>query len=267
MKSLSNYIKKVNWDSHIHLFNASKPLISLYKPLINNCVGFADIEFNDIDSYNDHMVELYKKYIENNWNSSQILLATAPTPEEAIEVYKKFPDKIKGFGELKLYDEYRGVKINYKKISYARSICKFSEKNGNLPVYIHYSLISDDDVTHLKNLLKDYPSIPIVLCHCGIDNNVDNKLFAYYNTVNLMNEYSNLWADISYTALSFFNDNPFRILNMKTDRLLIGSDVTLKNFTSNHKNPEKHCDEIYKMIDDISSYCNFDLNLKRLFGI
>ena len=213
------------------------------------------------------MIELYDNYIKNNWDRSQILLATAPDPMECISIYEKFPKIIKGFGEIKLYDVYKEAEVDYKKISYIHKLCKYLQDNKlKMPIYVHYSLTNNDEVDRLKKLLKTYPSIPIVLCHCGMDRHVDNKSFAYGAVMDLMNKYYNLWTDISYVAMGFFNENPFKLSNMQKDRLLIGSDINVK-LLKHPLTPKEDCENIYKMIDNLSQYCSFDSNLKKLFEI
>lgn len=269
MISLYDYTKndmnKLDWDGHIHLFNSSQSLFDLYTPTYKNYIGFADIEFDKISKYRNKMIGLYEDYINNYYKSNQYLLATAPTAEEAISIYEKFPNIIKGFGELKLYNTYKGKEVDYKKISIARTVCSYSAKNKNLPVYIHYSLTNDREVERIDNLLKSFPTVPIVLCHCGMEDS--NKDFAYHAVVNLMCKYSNLWIDISYDAVDYFVNNPMKLSNLDLDRIIIGSDITLKNFGKNHKNPIKECDEICSNVNKLSKYINSDHNIKKLFQI
>jgi len=89
-------------------------------------------------------------------------LATSLNIEDIKKIYNQNPDKISGFGELKLYDTSRGEKINLKKISFAKDVCKFSESVGNLPVYIHFNIKNKSDVERFNNLLSNYPYTPIM---------------------------------------------------------------------------------------------------------
>lgn len=270
MISLKNYIKVINkfdWDGHIHLFNASQSIYDLYKPASKHLIGFADIEYDNIKLYEGKMIDLYKQYIDNHYNSSQLLLATAPTAKEAIEVYEKFPNVIKGFGELKLYNTFKGKEVKYKKISTAREICSYiSKQDKYLPVYIHYSLTNDNEVKRFDNLLKSYPNIPIVLCHCGME--IGYEDFAYHHVVDLMKKYSNLWVDISYyMAIIYFHTNPFKLYNLCLDRVILGSDFNIKMFGPNHPNPEITCMDIYQQIYQLTQYIDSDNNIKRLFKV
>lgn len=267
MISLSNYIKdihKFDWDGHIHLFNSSQSLLDIYSPKSNYLIGFPDIEYDNIEEYEGKMIDLYQNYIDNHYENNQILLATAPTSKECIEIYKKFPNIIKGFGELKLYDSYIDKDIPYKKISTAREVCAYSSKVGNLPVYIHYSLTNDKEVKRLDNLLRSYPNTPIILCHCGMDKS--NKDFAYYSVVDLMKKYSNIWIDISYDALDYFTLTPFKLYNLDLNRIILGTDINLKLFSPKHNSVEE-CNEIYSKIKELMKYINSNKNTKTLFNI
>lgn len=265
MISLKNYIinQNVAWDGHLHLFNDSQVILDLYNSQFKKCIGFADIEFDHIEDYDGKMVGMYNSYIENYYNDNQILLATAPTAKEAIEVYKEFPNIIKGFGELKLYDNYQGKEVPYKKIITAREVCAFSSKNNNLPVYIHYSLTNDSEVRQFNNLLKSYPTVPIVLCHCGMEEN--NKDFAYQHCVDLMKKYYNFWVDISYDAADYFVLNPMKLYNLDMGRIILGSDCTLKTFGQGHEDPKLECDENCNKVTTLSKYINSDFNIKKIF--
>lgn len=275
MKSLSSYLlypkstyiykKFNNIDGHIHLFN-HESIIDDSKLKYDNeykRAGFIDIEFDNIDKFN--FVENYSNYIKNHYDSNKdILLATATTIEDIKTIYIKFPNIIKGFGELKCYDEYRGKPVNYKQIKLVRQVCELSQKVGNLPVYVHWEINDKKDLNKIENVIKKYPSVPIILCHCCMNDN--NQEYAYNCCIKLMNMYSNVWIDISYTALNFFVNNPMRLYNLRLDRVFIGSDVNIKLFGPNH-DFEKEYNEICNKLIILDKYINSGSNLKKLFNI
>lgn len=275
MKPLSTYIsypkstyiykKFNNIDGHIHLFN-HESIIDDSKLNYNDNykrIGFIDIEFDNIDNYN--FVENYSNYIENHYNENRdILLASATTIDDIKSIYDKFPNIIKGFGELKCYDIYQDKRINYKQINLVRQVCKFSSKHNNLPVYIHWEINDEKDLRKIEKVIKDFPSVPMILCHCGM--NEHNQEYAYNNCIKLMNMYSNVWIDISYTALNFFINNPMRLYNLRLDRVFIGTDVNMKLFGPNH-NFEKEYNEICNKLIILDKYIDSGSNIKRLFGI
>lgn len=240
METLYEYIKKSNtyddkeWDGHIHLFNHKKPLPQLIDKFEKR-VGFMDIEYNDINNIN--VLDSYKNYIKNHWDKDkEILLATGITIEDIKDVYNKYPKIIKGFGELKCYDEYGELKnLPYKKIKFVRDVVEFSKKNGALPVYIHWEFTNPKDVEKFENVLKNYPSVPIVLCHMGM--NEYNRDFAYTESNRLQHIYTNLWLDISWDAADYFTNNPMLLNNFILDRVILGTDLNnmIFNKDSTHK--------------------------------
>ena len=265
MIDLGIYLRNVDWDGHMHLFNSSQSLFELYNPKSSKLIGFADIEFDHINDFDGKMIDIYDNYIKNHYNNNQILLATAPGSKEAIAIYEKFPNIIKGFGELKLYNKYRDKEIPYKKISIARDIAGYSSKNNNLPVYIHYSLTNTREANNLNNLLKSYPTVPIVLCHCGMESGFEDC--AFYYVVDLMKKYSNLWVDISYIALDYFISNYMKLYNLDLDRIILGSDINIKMFGKAHKDPCGDCELIMRNLRILYNIVNSDNNIKKLFQL
>lgn len=242
MKSIYDIISERNndkIDGHIHLFDKDNCLLQ-YKEFssllnsynINKFVGFVDIEPKYINSYNN-TVKLYDTFIKEYYNPNQhILLASSTNIDNLTDLYNKYSHIFKGFGEIKCYDTHKGVDINNKKVTYLKDICELSQTNNNIPVYIHYSLTSKRYIKLFENLLKQYPLVPIVLCHCGMENEKDlsikrehNNDFIYTVVCELMKKYPNLWLDISYVAADYFVENTFRLYNMDLDRVIIGTDL------------------------------------------
>lgn len=87
-------------------------------------VGMIDIEFDCLDQYED-IPGLFKKYMPECKNV-KYWLASGLTIEDIKKVYEEH-DNIVGFGELKLYDWFKDKPVYFKKISFAREVCKFSE--------------------------------------------------------------------------------------------------------------------------------------------
>jgi hypothetical protein len=269
MKSLVSYImrKDVVIDGHIHLFNWEESIVGKI-PHGNNpntkMVGFMDIEFDNIEKYNT--LRLYDEFIKNHYDPDfHILLATGTNIEDISEVYNKHKDIIRGFGELKCYDQYQGIPINYKKISLVRDVVKFSSKNGNLPVYVHWELNEKSDVVKFEKVLKDFPGVPIVLCHCGINEKYSE--YAYSAAQKLSRMYGNLWLDISYVAINFFYEKPWLLLQLPSDRIFIGSDLNNKSYGPNHNFDKdyKNMTDKLLLIDKYISRNSSTLNLKKLF--
>ena len=240
MKTIFEYILEEKndvipeWDGHEHLFNHKNPL-----PKNHNfeCrVGFMDIEYNDISNIN--VLDAYTNYIKNHYNKkTDILLATGLTIEDIKSIHEKYPDIIKGFGELKCYDSYQGVKVPYKKIRFVKSVVRYSSKLGSLPVYVHWELNNSTDVKKIEEVIKTYPSVPIVLCHLGM--NEDNRDIAFIEAIRLQKQYSNVWLDISWDAADYLLDNPMRLNNLDLNRVILGTDLNNKLFGDNHTKEDR----------------------------
>lgn len=245
-------------DGHIHLFSHR----GLCKDSAAGVrVGFIDIEYDHIKDYKD-VVALYDQYLPQLKND--IVLASGTDIETIKSIYKKHSDQIQGFGELKLYDSFKDEKLNYKKISLAREVVKFSsEQITILPVYIHYELTNHQEIKNLDKLLTDYPTVPVVLCHCGM--NEENKEFAYGTTKRLMSEHGNLWVDVSWAAGEFFAQNPMLLTQLDRDRVIWGSDFSPR--LKAHGYISATAEDILSWRDAISDYIDSDRNIKTLFGI
>ena len=261
MEPLINYISSpIKWDGHIHLFNHKS---SIARP--NGCskyVCFMDIEYDDLDNIN--VLESYKRFIDNDYNKyTDLLLATGVTIDDIKELYSKYSKIIRGFGELKCYDNYKGNKVPYKKIKLVRDVLKFSSQNGNLPVYVHWDLNDTNDLTKLSNAIKDYSSVPFVLCHFGLTDN--NSEFAIMAAAQLQREYGNVWLDMSYTAIDYFSNNLLKLSNFDYNRIIFGTDYNNKLFTNNHAENER--ESIIEKISDVINYTQIinQNNIKDLF--
>lgn len=252
METLYNYINNANvltdWDGHIHLFNHKNPIPKKFN--FKKCVGFMDIEY---DSKNINVLDSYTNYIENHWDKDkEILLATGITVEDIESVYEKYKDIISGFGELKCYDVYKGEKVPYKKIQFVKQVVSFSKKCGNLPVYIHWELNTVKDVEKLENVLKTYPTVPIVLCHCGMNEN--NQDFAYLESIRLQKIYSNLWLDISWIASDYFVKRYFMGLDsIDRDRIILGTDINNKILSKTNEQQDKYSTQ-FELFKELKCY-------------
>ena len=249
-----------DWDGHIHLFNHKKPIPKNYG--FTKCVGFMDLEYDDIDNIN--VLDSYTNYIKNHWDKEkEILLATGITFDDIKSVYEKYPDIIKGFGELKCYDSYIDTKVPYKKIGFVKNVVHYSSKHGSLPVYIHWEFNNTVDVIKLESIIKAYPNVPIVLCHLGM--NEDNMNIAFVEAVRLQKQYNNVWLDISWSASNYLLDNPMRLNNLDLSRVILGTDLNNKLFGVNHNKKEReHGLEIFLKLKEYLHIDNSN-NIRRLF--
>lgn len=250
-------------DGHVHLFDNHSPLP---KKIISKCVGFMDIDFN----HKNNVVKAYDNYIENYWDEkNELLLATGFTIEDIKSIYEKHKTVIKGFGELKCYDTYLGEPVPYKKISFAKQVAKYSQENGCLPVYIHWSLINKDDVEKLESLLSSYNTVPIVLCHTGMCMDKDAHDFAYTEATRLQKLYDNLWLDISWDAADYFSNNLMLLNNISRDRIILGTDLNNKSFKAKGIHEIRNENWGMEKMATIKNYLllNNISNVKKLFNV
>ena len=259
MNSLYNYINNVKKvDAHIHLFNHKEfiPAQTEYEMY----VAFGDVEFDTEET-------LHKKYYEfmDGIADNIIPLCTGRTIDEIAQIYKKHSDKFKGFGEIKMYSKYQDKEVNYKKISLLRDVCKLSKESGNKPIYFHWDVETIKDVTKIVKVIKDYPSIKFVWCHCGMWDGGDND-FIFNQVRQAAMDCGNLWLDVSYTALNYFADKCLlKITQLPLDRVIVGSDLNMKIFSKKHS--PKEIIIIYDKMKQVREFVNSDMNVKKLFGV
>ena len=269
MMPLYNYINNnITIDGHVHLFSHKGDLKDPYKYGCNSCVGFIDIELDSLKEYKD-IPGLYKKFIEDHpeffENPNNKLLASGLNIEDIKKIYDQNPDKISGFGELKLYDKVLGKKINLKKTSFAKEVCKFSESVGNLPVYIHFEIKNKSDVERFNNLLSTYPYTPIVLCHAGMTEGYEE--YAWSHVREFMKDYNNLYIDISWDGLAYFGKNPIQLTQGDINRMFWGSDISPEYVFSNDNKIAHSENNIREWKNSINNFIRSDINIKKLFNV
>lgn len=261
MKSLYTYISKPTIDGHVHAFDHKSCLDSLM--LTKQCVGFADIDLYHPDEYKD-MVSLYKRNMDK-CKYVKYWLAAGLDIDSIKKVYNEV-DGIAGFGELKLYDDPRKTPKNHKSIDFLRKVLKFSNEVGNLPVYIHYELNTTKDVEKLENVIKDYPEVPIVHCHLGM--NKWSHEFAFGEVVKLSHNYGNYYMDISWSGAKWLVKNPLLITQLPVERCIWGSDQSpkLNKMIEDGKSKDFTKAELETEMETITKYINSDHTIKRLFN-
>lgn len=256
MIDIRYYLTQNTIDGHRHLFDKDGCV-----PFDNSTkiVGFCDIEPKYIDSYKS-TIKYYEDFIKNHYNENITLLATSLDEEEMIEMHKKWPDIIKGFGEVKCYKEWKGVELKLDRLSKYWKMFKYAGEN-NLPVYIHYSLNTEKEVKKFENILKRFPNTIFVLCHCGMDEWTNND-FCHHTLTNLLYKYKNLIIDISFKAMDYYSDNPLKITQLSLDRVFIGTD---ENRISLERKGFKRTENDIKKWHIFDGFIKSDKNLNKLF--
>jgi hypothetical protein len=254
-------------DGHIHLFDHDGIIDSTLIDTSKRCVCFADIAFRYLDKYkNEEIIKYYDTFINNHYNPlKHILLATGTNAEEIIAIHKKYPQYIKGFGELKCYSEWKGGKLPYGNLEWIKPVMEYNRK-FKMPVYIHYNLDSEKHRVEFENLIKKYQEMPIVLCHVGMVEDYDNNII--HNFVReLLYKYSNLYIDLSTIKTRDFYINYLeKLLELPYNRIIIGTDINpiISTVIDNPKEFSKNCyDQMYQLYN----VGNFNNTISNLFKL
>lgn len=272
MISLAKYIQRYNFnkiDGHIHLFDwRMKNIFDLYYPPmhLDTFVGFLGVDFKNIDKYDYNCcAKYYDDFIQqycSNYNI--ILLSGGIDAKSVIDNFKRHNDIIKGFGELLCYDQYDDIKLPYKNLNWVEEVLNYNTQK--LPIFIHYSLVSEKCVSELDDLLSQYKDTPIILCHCGLPNihegSYENEYDIIFNNfLKLYHKYNNLYTDVCDSAFIYLKNYPDKFNKLDPDRLIVGSDIT-----PNHIIYEK---DIYKSLSKFDLWKDVITNepIKKLFNV
>lgn len=266
----SNNVEPVNSniDGHIHLFDHTGYISKELIEPDNKCVCFADIAFRYLDQYeHGEIIKYYDSFIQNHLNPTKhILLATGITANEIINIHKKYPQYIKGFGELKCYERWKEGNLPFGNLNWIKPVLEYN-KSFNLPVYIHYNLDSPHKRAEFENLLVNYSSMPIVLCHSGLvnDNKTNEHIFQYVKE--LLLKYDNLWIDISEEkAYDFYFNNIEKLYQLNTNKVICGSDINPIVSDVLH-DPVEYSNKCYSNFNKLCKLVPNNKNINILFGI
>ncbi len=261
MKSLKDIVSNNNYiDGHIHLFNDWKNVVT-----DKRCVGFADVCFGRPENFTgENMIALYGNYIKNYLNKNTILLATGINAETAIDVYMKFPE-IRGFGELKCKDDYHGAHLDKGTLDWVRPVLDF-----HLPTYVHYD-INSKRIEELDELLKEYNTTPVVLCHFGMQRGKggeyaqdSDKVFELVKDE--LYKRDNLWCDLSWSAGYYFADHKDKLKELPQDRIFVGTDYNPECEIA-EATPDGYINHISSNTRTLASLIDSDKNIYNLFNM
>lgn len=223
-------------DAHVHLFDHKDNIYNyINDDYCDLKIGFMDTDFECLNKYSyKDTIRYYDNFINNYYNNQNtILLATGTSSKVMIDLYKKYPDIIKGFGEIKCYDYYKNISLPFGNLDWIYELCEFN-KTKKLPIYLHYYVYDFNRYLQLDFLLNKYPTIPFVLCHAGLSFKQDYIIQFSYVT-NLLSKHKNLYIDISYKPVEFFLSNK-QYTQIYKDRALYGSDLNPKYFAEKNNN-------------------------------
>lgn len=277
MVDLYSYIKtKTKIDGHTHLFDHEKSLECVYNYLneFDKVVGFIDIRHDKLHEYtSEKLTNLYTDFIFNKYNPlKHILLASSYNIYDAIKIHKKFPTIIKGFGEFKCYENYMGKYIGRDNLDWLIPLCEYN-KTLHLPIYIHWVIRSKYDIDKFIEFVNKYPSIPFVLCHCGMgydrndipDENIYN--LAFKGCLDIQDKCNNVYFDVSYRAINYFYNNLDKFEKLLPEKKFIGSDINPNiDHTMNREQKENYIYSIYKKMRLLYSD-RYNYTIQNIFNI
>ena len=266
-----------NTDGHIHLFDCvTSNIFDIYKPIktFKKFVGFMGVDFHQLRKYTpSQIMGYYRRFIGECDLNNTILLASALDSQTTIEIYKKYPNIIKGFGELLCYDKYDDIDLPYANLKWVDEILEFnSTLDQPLPVYIHYSLISDERYELMDELLSKYPGIPIVLCHCGIPNKHEGYYINEFGSIyerflKLHHKYQNLYSDVCDGASKYFEKNPSQIYKLDLNRMIIGTDLGAVYLRTNEREKNKKISSVLKKFSNYGNIINTKKTIEKIFNL
>ena len=137
---------------------------------------------------------------------------------------------------------------------------------------LNQALMADGSVKNVRNTQNPpwFDAIPYIKndgvmevgkyidFHASNTETTDND-FCYHSVMKLMGECTNLWCDITWEALDYFSNNPFKLMNMDKSRLILGTDMN--KLSISRENYEKEWNKIH----NLDSIINSDRNIKKLF--
>lgn len=279
MKTLYNYINKYLYrarictDSHIHLFDHQQNIFDKYEPksIFKKFVGFIGVDFNNVDKYGTKdIVSYYDNFISDNQNYNVILLAGGIDANAIIQTYESHKDIIKGFGELLCYDRYDDIELSFKNIDWVEKV--FEYNTNNLPVFIHYSLTSDEHYDAIDGLISKYCNTPVVLCHCGLPSIHEGNYKKDYNTIfnrflKLQMKHQNVYTDVCDSAFTYLRKNPNELFKLDMSRTMIGTDITPNHFEGSADEVAKRLRKSLSKFKKWYKYIDNEAVIKRLFNI
>lgn len=191
--------------------------------------------------------------------------------EETKEIIKTHSYRIDAIGELKIFkhyvDRHKPGKVEVKTYYDDKILDDIIPLCGRIQVVLfHCDIINDikceKAIEGILNVVTCNPKIRFVWCHCGM-NELDNKRYAHERIRKAMTAHPNLWTDISWEALPFYDAHPRLLAQLDTDRVLLGTDT---NSSGDREGAGLNNDRLLRLFDNLSKVLlNNAMNLKNLF--
>ena len=234
LESLSNDIVI---DGHIH------------------CIGgkqiprTADIQVCALNDWPDMpRVENYTSY-EPWFGTDDYVIGVGASEEEMAKMLAD--DRFDGYGEFLAYKILKDNKI-INRLDELKKVANLTSK----PIYVHFDLLPDNYDTIFR-FLNTTNNKKIVLCHCGLSRRTDDDM-AFQLFIRLINDCPNLYGDISWHTLTYIIENPEKLLQCPSDRIIVGTDCSERDSDLALKHRKENFLKIASRIDNTK-------NIRKLF--
>lgn len=222
MRTLYNYVNNLPrhliMDAHVHLFNED-----VVEYPYKNIDGKVIMVENSINHTDRKLLPYFDNFFKHSINTKDSVLCIGCDREDTYSIYKKYSDKFSGFGEVKCYKHCIDTNGNILEYYDTNLLTSVFELGVNKPIFVHWDLNGKHD-DEFEQILHDYPTAKIVLCHCGI-NELDDPYNAFKKACYLQTKYTNLWLSISWMALDYFINHMHQLSFIPIpDHTIVGTD-------------------------------------------
>lgn len=240
MLSLKEHLKKgeIIVDGHVHCIGGSY-------------VGrTGDVQVCALNDWPDNPRKSNYPEYESFFRSSPDDLVIGVGADKGEMIAMLSDDRFDGYGEI----------ISHKNLDdgsvYDSGLLDIALDGTRKPVYVHWDL--DSTSSELERKIDENGKSKIVLCHCGMNRNIDNEV-AFKLFKKLINNHSNLWGDISWSAMDVFLDDISKLDELPRDRIICGTD-------NSDRDSEKALKSRIEKLKVLNRYIDNRNNINRLFN-
>lgn len=214
MLNLKDYINKPLWDCHIHNVFGRRKILN------HDNIARKNIRMVNWLPY-DPEFSVYRDLQLTSPTEGDILLLNA---KDADEMKKAIKDtSYLGVGEINVKKTYKDPESGELLGLWDVSI--LDETNlDKRPIFIHWDMETPEDYNRLEIYVQSFPEKKHVLCHMGGNYFLQNRE-VLEKVPQLMKNNPNLWTDISWSTLSWVQNDPSVLNQLDKNRVLIGSDL------------------------------------------
>lgn len=214
MIDLKDYIYKPEWDCHIHNVFGRRKILN-HDNIARNNIRMVNYLLGDKD------FSIYRDLQLTAPQKGDILLLNAIDPDEMRKALKDM--SYPGIGEINVQKTYKDPESGEILGFWDTSILD-ELRNDKRPVFLHWDMEKPEDYSSIEAFLRSFPDKKFVLCHMGGNYFLQNRE-VLSKVPELMTYNNNLWTDISWSTLTWVEENPSVINKLDKNRVLVGSDL------------------------------------------